>query len=79
MGWTFDGVVPSEALAKRLYISLDFCYTFVLKIYQSMSVLFHESERKAKAGKGYFENVSTQVDIENAGGPIMRTRPDTRP
>ena len=38
-----------------------------------------ESERKAKAGKGYFENVSTQVDIENADGPIMRTRPDTRP
>ena len=37
-----------------------------------MSVLFHESERKAKAGKGYFENVSTQVDIENAGGPIVR-------
>ena len=50
-----------------------------LKIYQSVSVLFHESERKAKAGKGYFENVSTQVDIENAGGPIMRTRQDTRP
>ena len=49
-----------------------------LKIYQSVSVLFHESERKAKAGKGYFENVSMQVDIENAGGPIMRTRPDTR-
>ena len=131
-------------MAKRLYISLDFCYTFVLqkssdvlccgqtvrhltiqfirlsnleacfhrryfpfattaskttqksadlhdemecdrrkqlywKIYQSVSVLFHESERKAKAGKGYFENVSTQVDIENAGGPIMRTRLDTRP
>ena len=44
-----------------------------------MSVLFHESERKAKAGKGCFENVSTQVDIENAGGPIMRTRPDTKP
>ena len=49
-----------------------------LKIYHSVSVLFHESERKSKAGKGYFENVSTQVDIENAGGPIMRTRPDTR-
>ena len=42
-------------------------------------VLFHESEQRAKAGKGYFENVSTQVDIENAGGPIMRTRPHTRP
>ena len=41
--------------------------------------LFHESERKAKAGKGYFENFSTQVDIENTGGLIMRTRPDTRP
>ena len=38
-----------------------------------------ESKRKAKAGKGYFENVSTQVDIKNAGGSIMRTRPDTRP
>ena len=32
--------------------------------------LFIESERRAKAGKG-FENVSTQADIENAGGPIM--------
>ena len=127
----------SLALAKRLYISLDFCYTFVLqkssdvlccgqtvrhftiqfirlhkrffpfattdskttqksadfhdkmecdrrkhlylKIYHSVSVLFHESQRKAKAGNGYFEKVSTQVDIENAGGPVMRTRPDTRP
>ena len=37
--------------------------TIILKIYQSVSVLFHESERKARAGKGYFENVSTQVDI----------------
>ena len=30
-----------------------------------------------KAGKGYFKNVSTQVDIENADGSIMRARPDT--
>ena len=40
---------------------------------------FMEVNEKRKAGKGYFENVSTQVDIENAGGPIMRIRPDTRP
>ena len=51
----------------------------VLEDLSECECLFHDSERKAKAGKGYFENVSTQVDIENAGGPIMRTRPDTRP
>ena len=53
--------------------------TIVLEDLSERECLFHESERKAKAGKGYFENVSTQVDIENAGWPIMRTRPDTRP
>ena len=51
--------------------------TIVLEGLSERECSFHESERKAKAGKGYFENVSTQV--ENAGGPIMRTRPDTWP
>ena len=53
--------------------------TIVLEDLSERECLFHESERRAKTGKGYFENVSTQVDIENAGGPIMGTRPDTRP
>ena len=53
--------------------------TIVLEDLSERECLFHESERRAKTGKGYFENVSTQVDIENAGWPIMRTRPDTRP
>ena len=53
--------------------------TIVLEDLSEREYLFHKSERKAKAGKFYFENVSTQVDIENAGGPIMRTRPATRP
>ena len=51
----------------------------VLEDLSERECLFHESERKANAGKGYLGNVSTQVDIENTGGPIMRTRPDTRP
>ena len=53
--------------------------TIVLEDVSERECLFHENERKAKAGKGYFENVSTQGDIENAGWPTMRTRPDTRP
>ena len=53
--------------------------TIVQEDLSQRDCFFHESERKAKAGKGYFENVSTQVDIEKAGGPIMRTRLDTRP
>ena len=51
----------------------------VLEDLSERECLFHESERRAKTGKDYFENISTQVDIENAGWPIMRTRPDTRP
>ena len=51
--------------------------TILLEDLSERECLSHESERKAKPGKGYFENVSTQVDIENAGGPIMRKRPDT--
>ena len=53
--------------------------TIVLEGLSERECLFHKSERRAKAGKGYFENVSTQVDIENAGGAIMRTRPHARP
>ena len=53
--------------------------TIVLEDLSERECLFRESERKANAGKGYLENASTQVDIENAGGPIMRTRLDTRP
>ena len=53
--------------------------TIVLEDLSERDCLFHESERRTKAGKGYFENGSTQVDIENAGGPIMRIRPQTRP
>ena len=53
--------------------------TIALEDLSERECLFHESERRAKTGKGYFENVSTQVDIENAGWPIMRTRLDTRP
>ena len=134
-----------KALAKRLYISLDFCYAYVLQkssdvlccgqtvrhftiqfirlsnlescfhkrsppplqqqpvrqykraqvwydktecdrskiiVFEAVSereCLFHESERKVKAEKGCLKNDSTQVDIENAGGSIMRTGPGARP
>ena len=53
--------------------------TIVLEDLSERECLLHESEQRVKTGKGYFENFSTQVDIENAGGPIMRTRQDTRP
>ena len=54
--------------------------TIVLEDLLERECLFHESERRAATTlRGYFENVNTQVDIENSGGPIMRTRQDTRP
>ena len=52
--------------------------TIVFDAFSERECSFHESERKAKAGKGYFDKVSTYVDIEDAGGSTMRTRPHTR-
>ena len=40
----------------------------VLKDLSERECLFHESEQKAKAGKGYFENVSTQVSGGSRAG-----------
>ena len=53
--------------------------TIVLEDLSELECLFHESERKAKTGWGYLENISTEVDIENAGDSILRTRTETRP
>ena len=133
-----------KALAKRLYISLDFCYTFVLqkssdvlccgqtvrhftiqffrlsnleaclhrrffpfataaskitqnsadfhdkmecdrrkqlhwKIYQSVSVYFMKVNEERRLERATLKTLVRKVDIENAGGPIMATRQDTRP
>ena len=53
----------SKAIQKRadFYVKMecDQSKTIVFEALSDRECLFHEGERKEKAGKGYFENVST--------------------
>ena len=59
-------------------MNCDRSKSIVFEALSERKCLFNGSERKVKAGKGFFDNVSTQVDIEDPGRSTTKTRPDTR-